>query len=134
NERAEGIALVQGLRHAGLDPARVVRLDSADENVQAWTVTTSAPVGYTARPVEPLDTTAVPSWPGTSGRPADSIVPDVLTDPHAVVAASTSPDGVTLDPVSAHRVYSVWDVDGRRWYVSVLDGDRQVVGYLSALW
>ncbi|MBD8062095.1 lysylphosphatidylglycerol synthase transmembrane domain-containing protein [Oceanitalea stevensii] len=134
NERAEGIALVQGLRHAGVDPTRVVRLDSAGEDVQAWTVTTSAPVGYTARPVEPLDTTAVPSWPGSSGRPADSIVPDVLTDPHAVVAASTSPDGVTLDPVGAHRVYSVWDAEGRRWYVTVLDGDRQVVGYLSSLW
>ncbi|PYF99024.1 conserved hypothetical protein [Georgenia satyanarayanai] len=134
NERAEGIALVQGLRRAGLDPARVVRLDSAGEDVQAWTVTTSAPIGYTARPVDPLDTAAVPSWPGASGRPADSIVPDVLTDPHAVVAASASPDGVALDPVSAHRVYSAWDAEGRRWYVTVLDGDRQVVGYLASLW
>src|SRR5699024_7080520 len=75
----------------------------------------------------------------TSDMPAeprlpDIIVPDALTDPAAVVAAAASPGGVTLDPIGAHRVYSVWDVEGKRWYVVTLDGDRQVVGYLAALW
>ncbi len=138
NERAEGIDLVQGLRRAGLDPERVVRLDPADgAAVQAWTVTTSAPIGYTVRLAE-SDPAAVvrdddAAWPGSSRVP-DTIVPDALTDPQAVVAASASPAGVNLDPVSAHRVYSVWDTEGRRWYVTMLDGDRQVVGYLSSLW
>lgn len=133
NERAEGIALVQGVRRAGLDPVKVVRLDPVEGDVGAWTVTTSSPIGFTERPGEVESPDGVPTWPGSS-RGSDSIVPDVLTDPFAVVASSASPDGVSLDPVSAHRVYSVWDTEGRRWYVTVLDGDRQVVGYLSSLW
>ena len=137
NERAEGIELVQGMRRAGLDPVRVVRLDPpTNGDVAAWTVTTSAPIGYTERLPEPdgaaLDPAAEP-WPGVARTP-DTIVPDALTDPHAVVAASASPGGVNLDPVSAHRVYSVWDTEDRRWYVTILDGDRQVVGYLASLW
>lgn len=137
NERAEGIDLVQGLRRAGLDPVRVVRLDPPDGgDVQAWTVTTSSPIGYTERLPEgerALTVEDADAWPGPT-RPADTIVPDALTDPEAVVRASASPGGVNLDPVSAHRVYSVWDTEGRRWYVTMLDGDRQVVGYLSTLW
>ncbi len=137
NERAEGIELVQGMRRAGLDPVRVVRLDPpTNGDVAAWTVTTSAPIGYTERLPEPdgaaLDPAAEP-WPGVARTP-DTIVPDALTDPHAVVAASASPGGVNLDPVSAHRVYSVWDTEDRRWYVTILDGDRPVVGYLASLW
>ncbi|HLV04093.1 MAG TPA: lysylphosphatidylglycerol synthase transmembrane domain-containing protein [Actinomycetaceae bacterium] len=136
NERAEGIELVQGMRRAGLDPVRVVRMDPpTNGNIAAWTVTTSAPIGYTERLPEPdhtlLDAGDEP-WPAP--RTPDTIVPDVLTDPHAVVAAAASPGGVNLDPVSAHRVYSVWDTEDRRWYVTILDGDRQVVGYLASLW
>ncbi|MEE6271904.1 lysylphosphatidylglycerol synthase transmembrane domain-containing protein [Georgenia sp. MJ206] len=198
NERANGISLVQGLRRAGLDPARVVRADVPRGGVpQAWTVMTSAPIGHTERLQEPsvrpaAGATTAPSAatsapagasspaaaadddalvraaagarsaarhdprvdviapgiaplapdaapPTPDGAPAarpvpDSIVPDVLTDPDALVGDATPPAGVALDPVSAHRVYSVWDVEGRRWYVVVLDGDRQVVGYLSSLW
>ncbi|WP_324653414.1 lysylphosphatidylglycerol synthase transmembrane domain-containing protein [Georgenia sp. H159] len=136
NERAEGTVLVQGLRRSGLDPVRVVRLDPPDGgDVRAWTVTTSAPIGYTVRLPDRRRAALEgdPSWPGSS-RTTDSIVPDVLTDPHAVLAASAGPAGVALDPVSAHRVYSVWDAEGARWYVTMLDGDRQVVGYLSSLW
>jgi len=138
NERAEGIELVQGLRRAGLDPVRVVRLDPPDGgDAQAWTVTTSAPIGHTedrtTAELGLLEDEPSPSWPGSS-RTSDTIVPDALTDPQAVVAASSSPGGVSLHPVSAHRVYSVWDAAGARWYVTLLDGDRQVVGYLSSLW
>ncbi len=140
NERAEGIPLVQALRRAGLDPTRVIRLDEPDtSNAQAWTVTTSAPIGYTERAVDPDLAPALPGtaqqslWRGSSRQP-DTMVADALTDPQAAILSSVSPGGVTLDPLSAHRVYSVWDTAGERWYVSMLDGDRHVVGYLSALW
>lgn len=154
NERASGIALVQGLRRAGFDPQRVVRLDppGASAAPQAWKVSTSAPIGYTERLREAPGAVSTssnvatpgagepPPGEGTTGdmpaepRLPDIIVPDALTDPAAVVAAAASPGGVTLDPIGAHRVYSVWDVEGKRWYVVTLDGDRQVVGYLAALW
>src|SRR5690606_15321828 len=50
NGRAGGIDLVQGRRRAGLDPVRVVRLDPPDGGVvQAWTGTTSSPIGYSER-------------------------------------------------------------------------------------
>ena len=185
NVRAHGISLVQGLRRAGLDPARVVRLGPFEGDPQAWTVTTSAPIGHTEQVVVPVtpvssassapsapsaastatDTTddgaatgplplatagqeSVPVVPteamdaeaavkvalGAPARRADSIVPDVLTDPEAAVDALATPGGATLDALGAHRVYSVHDTDGKRWYVTVLDGDRHVVGYLSSLW
>jgi len=136
NERAEGVDLVQGLRRAGLDAVRVVRLDPPEGgDVRAWTVTTSSPIGYTEHLAENevLGEDPDAGWPVTT-RASDTIVPDALTDPQAVVRAAASPGGVNLDPVSAHRVYSVWDTAGRRWYVTMLDGDRQVVGYLSSLW
>lgn len=146
NVRAHGIALVRGLRRAGLDPARVVRLDAAEGDPQAWTVTTSAPIGYTeSGPVDTsptgsrqdaaraaADPAALPM--AATVRRADRIVPDVLTDPQAAVDAIATPGGVTLDVLGAHRVYSVHDTAGKRWYVTVLDGDRHVVGYLTALW
>lgn len=157
NARAHGVSLVQGLRHAGLDPTRVVRLDAAEGEPHAWTVTTSAPIGYSEPPPEPSKagtsaTADVPpattpeAQPGEVAagpdsephralrRQADTIVPDVLTDPQAVTAALRAPGGVTLDALGPHRVYSVHDATGRRWYVTVLDGDRHVVGYLSSLW
>lgn len=138
NERAEGIPLVQALRRAGLDPRRVIRLDETDtSNAQAWTITTAAPIGYSERVVDPDTPRAIPgTHPArrAARRQPDTMVPDVLTDPQAAILTSVSPGGVTLDPLGAHRVYSVWDTAGDRWYVSVLDGDRHVVGYLSALW
>lgn len=187
NERAGGISLVQGLRRAGVDATRVVRLDPprGGPAPQAWTVTTSAPLGYTERlrealtsrapsvttppddgddPVTPAAPSDEPTGEGPSARPAapddrpapsgshridaphhlalpgigqphplDTIQPEALTDPEAVVTAASS-GSVTLDPVGAHRVYSVWDTAGTRWYLVTLDGDRQVVGYLASVW
>ena len=146
NVRAHGIALVRGLRRAGLDPVRVVRLDGAEGEPQAWTVTTSAPIGYTeGGPVESSPTATEQDAARAAADPAalpmaaaarrlDRIVPDVLTDPQAAVDAIATPGGVTLDVLGAHRVYSVHDTADKRWYVTVLDGDRHVVGYLTALW
>ncbi|MFC4554674.1 lysylphosphatidylglycerol synthase transmembrane domain-containing protein [Georgenia faecalis] len=136
SDRANGIGLVRGLRRAGLDPVRVVRLDPARPGAEprAWTVTTSAPIGYTER-AEPLtEETVDGAREAVPGRPPDTIDLDPTTDAAAAVAAAAPRSGVTLDPVGAHRVYSAWDVEGTRWYVAVLDGHRQVVGYLASLW
>jgi uncharacterized membrane protein YbhN (UPF0104 family)/tRNA A-37 threonylcarbamoyl transferase component Bud32 len=132
SERTSGTGLVQGLRRAGIDAVRVVRLDAVGTGVapRAWTVTTSSPLGYTDRPTADADA----DLEAPEERPPDTIAPDPMTDPLAVVAEVAPRSGVTLDPVGAHRVYSAWDTAGTRWYVVVLDGDRQVVGYLASLW
>lgn len=157
NRRAGGVELVNGMRRAGIDPVTVVRVDvSADDpHLSAWRITTSAPFGHTERTAEArrgMDALATPaSADGRGGTPPDGarepglgratiprrpdvIVPDVLTDPH-VVLRETRTDGTT-GPGTArgNRSYAVRDVEGRQWCVTVLDGDRQVVGYLTTVW
>ncbi|MDD9205889.1 hypothetical protein PU560_05320, partial [Georgenia sp. 10Sc9-8] len=176
HDRANGVTLVRGLRRGGIDAVRVVRLDPLPEGVepQAWTVTTSAPLGYVesvrersrrgpeevaaedegedtetggtdgnGRTDEGADSdSAGSSTPAEllaavdrdSAAASDSIAPDPLTDPRQVlqeVAASTPP---ALGRDGVHRVYAVWDTEGRRCDAIVLDGDQQVVGYLAGLW
>ncbi|UNX54743.1 flippase-like domain-containing protein [Georgenia sp. TF02-10] len=203
HDRATGISLVRGLRRAGADPVRVVRLDPLGQaGARAWTVTTAAPIGYTERLREPqrpdpragrerpgapdeparrertgatayaaaaagrapsaaagrapsaapglttptpaTATAATPTSTTTSPSPADllaavdqeagdTIVPDALTDP-AQALAEAAPAGLQHEEDSPHRVYAVWDAQGRRLSVSVLDGDRHVVGMLTGLW
>ncbi|WP_127130098.1 lysylphosphatidylglycerol synthase transmembrane domain-containing protein [Georgenia sp. SYP-B2076] len=169
HERAIGISLVRGLRRAGLDPVRVVRMDPllAGTRAQSWTVTTSAPIGYTERLREPAasaaaaeaharedestaETHAAYAAGSADRRPSpadlltavdregsatgDTIAPDPLTDPGQVLREAASSAVGNLDREGAHRIYAVWDADGRRHDVTVLDGDRHVVGFLSSLW
>ncbi|KAE8764478.1 lysylphosphatidylglycerol synthase transmembrane domain-containing protein [Georgenia thermotolerans] len=163
HERATGVTLVRGLRRAGVDPVRVVRVDPLlpSTPVQAWTVTTSAPIGYTeklpegaapgvgdaaaaagheeyhsSRPgrdadLSPAELLAAVDQEGGTG---DTIVPDVLTDPQQILAEVASSAAITPESEGTPRLYAVWDADGRRHDVTVLDGDRHVVGYLSGLW
>ncbi|MFH5821584.1 lysylphosphatidylglycerol synthase domain-containing protein [Georgenia sp. AZ-5] len=164
HERAIGVSLVRGLRRAGLDPVRVVRADPLlpGSAVQAWTVSTSSPMGYTERlrepsalpeagrqiaaehtgerprnhggrppqPASPAALLAAVDQEGAGG--GDTIAPDPLTDPREVLAEVSSP--AAGEEESEHRLYAVWDADGRRRDVTVLDGDRHVVGYLTSLW
>ncbi|MCK6211235.1 flippase-like domain-containing protein [Georgenia sp. EYE_87] len=157
HERATGVHLVRGLRRAGLDPAKVVRMDPVltGTHAQAWTVTTSSPIGYTERLREPSGITAdddaarhrhrpAPPEPTTpadllaavdqEGATGDTIIPDPLTDPGQVLQEVSSSAVLTLDVESAHRLYAIWDTEGRRHDVTVLDGDRHVVGVLASLW
>lgn len=163
HERATGTSLVRGLRRAGLDPVTVVRLGSlpAETRAQAWQVVTTAPVGYTERlnepsplddegdapadhhgvsgadplghpePLTPADLVAAVDREGATG---DTIVPDVLTDPEAVRADAAASAPGALDVESTTRTYAVREADGTRYDVTVLDGDRHVVGYLSDIW
>lgn len=164
NRRAIGLDLVTGIRRAGIDPVEVVRLDEPadDADLQAWRITTSAPVGYTERGLDtrrrldamtpaPGDGTrdATPATgpataadrpgpaPGVGATPPrrpDVIVPDVLTDPHVVLSRTRTEAPCPTIGSPSHRTYSVRDAVGQRWTVTVLDTDRQVVGYLATMW
>lgn len=147
HDRASGLSLVRGIRRAGIDPIRVVRLDRIDGDapVRAWRVTTSAPIGYAEqvreRPRGANDDAAGPGVTADRGgllgtaaaTAADVIAPDVLIDAEAERAEVPLPPTAT-SPGTTHRVYGVWDHEGRRYDVLVLDGDRQIVGYLAGLW
>jgi len=157
HERATGVHLVRGLRRAGLDPVTVVRMDPVltGTHAQAWTVTTSSPIGYTERLREPAasavddgarhraqdvpagsttpaDLLAAVDQEGATG--ADTVAPDPLTDPDRILKEVSSSAVRTLDVESAHRLYAIWDAEGRRHDVTVLDGDRHVVGVISSMW
>ncbi|MFD1507089.1 UPF0104 family protein [Georgenia yuyongxinii] len=135
SDRASGPALVRAVRRAGLDPVRILRRDVPADGVRAvaWRVRTSAPVGYPeprpfglARPI-PEDVGA-----GTS-PPGDSITVDEITD--AVAARAGMADAADQDGArDGARHYAAWDTEERRYDISVLDGDRQVLDYLGGLW
>lgn len=152
DERAFGIAFIRALRRAGIDAARVVRLDVAPD-VRAWRVTTQSPLGYTeqvreapliiprATPEEPLgpgaqDDSPHPDEDGqdTAGatEPAETIVPDPQVDLDAVLTEASS-TALSQEALSDHRLYAVWDTSGIRRDVTVLDADRQVAGFVSKI-
>ncbi|GAA4427178.1 hypothetical protein GCM10023169_26800 [Georgenia halophila] len=150
HERATGLHLVRGLRRAGLDPVTVVRMDPvlSGTYAQAWRISSASPIGYTERLREPSQraTTDAGSRSSEDGAPdllattkqpenvADAVVPDPTVEPGQVLQEASSSAAKTLDVESAHRLYAIWDADGRRHDVTVLDGDRHVVGVLSSLW
>lgn len=84
SERAYGDSLIAGIRGAGIEPLRIVRVHNLLEH----------------------------------------------NEPHRADA-----DGAeALDRSGDHRVYAVLDAAGVRRDVIVLDGDRQVVGFLARTW
>ena len=159
DRRAHGIALVRALRRAGIDAARVVRMDRAPE-ASAWTIETDTPLGYTERVREtPLTRPAVlPEIDDDHTNPlaADPEPSDDVGEPDGVATALlpeetatiTRADDVDLTAVlaeassaaltegrpSVHRLYAVWDTAGTRYDVTILDTDRQVAGFISTLW
>ncbi|QPL05471.1 MULTISPECIES: lysylphosphatidylglycerol synthase transmembrane domain-containing protein [Actinomyces] len=64
---------------------------------------------------------------------ANTIAPadDVET---AAALAEAHSSALTEGRPSVHRVYAVWDSQGVRRDVTVLDADRQVAGFLAGLW
>ncbi|WP_136312915.1 lysylphosphatidylglycerol synthase transmembrane domain-containing protein [Actinomyces procaprae] len=152
--RAHGVALVRALRRAGIDAVRVVRMDRAPA-ARAWTVETQTPLGYTERVREtPLTApTALDDAEATAtvvDEAPDAPPPPEVTSPLlpedsstitpaddvdlAVVLAEASSAALTEGRLSAHRLYAVWDAEGVRRDVTVLDADRQVAGFLATLW
>ena len=65
--------------------------------------------------------------------PVDTIEPAADVDLTAVLGDASS-TALAEGRVSVHRLYAVWDVDGVRRDVTVLDADRQVAGFLATIW
>jgi uncharacterized membrane protein YbhN (UPF0104 family)/tRNA A-37 threonylcarbamoyl transferase component Bud32 len=216
-DRATGAALVAGIRGAGLDPVRIVRVLDISEaenptdrldvrSIRDGTYRPSAhsPDGVRPGPISvPSKTSDLPDAvrPSPSPVPASSAtarLPDaVRPSPSPVPATSDtaeSPDAVrpvsrhfgaasataeltdasqpgaspqtagfpacepdspaghgglsasgvqvavsdstsaALDRAGGNRIYAVFDRAGERWDAIVLDGDRQVLGFLQATW
>lgn len=133
--RASGSTLVAGLRKAGLDPERVVRVDAGPGEPRAWFVTSAAPVGYNAQfrfPEYPSsgDGDVAGSMRVFSPAFGDSITPDpaaIDEDTYRLMGSRRAP------ALSGPRRYAVWS-NGQKSEALVLDDDRQVVGFLANLW
>ena len=132
--RATGIALVTGMRRAGIDPDLVVRLDASPSALHAWLVSVSAPVGHNGQFGMPE--------PEAQTEPDLAIALSRLDGDDDVVVADSAPIGPEItahvntrfaDASGEMRWYGAWQ-HGQRVDVAVLDADRQVVGFLSTLW
>lgn len=72
--------------------------------------------------------------PTASPEPeANAISPAADVDLAAVLEEAHS-TALTEGRMSVHRLYAVWDADGVRRDVTVLDADRQVAGFLATMW
>jgi len=136
-DRASGRGLVEGIRRAGIDPVRVVRVrDISDPenpteklNVAAIRNGTYMPAPYSWDDAEPgLDAKAF----SASGNELDLPGAD-LAGVSASMAVSDS-TALALERQVGNRVYAVYTKSGDRWDALVLDGDQQVVGLLQRTW
>ena len=135
DRRAHGVTLVRALRRAGIDAARVVRMDRAPE-ARAWVVTTDAPLGYTEQVREqvrevPLASAAstdvvdgVPTDPRTAvetpppahpvggvADPAGSPAAEPSTSPASAPGTESATGPAAADPVGANTIRPATDVD-----------------------
>jgi uncharacterized membrane protein YbhN (UPF0104 family) len=154
NERAYGTDLVEGIRRAGLDPVRVVRVSTvAAASPRAVLAQTAAPIGYTehrlalaavlegdGRPPQAAETPERrvrrrPHRRDGVGYHEGELLPwRQQVDPSEIVARAADPATLALEQPGQGRVYAVTDAEGTRWDVVALDGDRQVIGWLASVW
>ena len=110
SERAYGARLIDGIRRAGFEPTSLVRVrDVADEPLHHDLAVEITPEGHE------VDHGSDGWWRGRQ---------ESRFDP-ATLALLRSAD---------HRVYAMTTAHGPRLDVVVLDGDRQVVGFLNRAW
>lgn len=134
--RATGPTLIAGLRRAGLDPDRVVRLNAGPGGPRSTLITSTAPVGHNAQfrvndDGDLFATTANDGLPHVfSVLTTDSTVPDPAPIDEGTLRLMRSHRSLTSN---GPRTYAVWSGDARS-HVEVLDDDRQVVGFLANLW
>lgn len=112
------------------------KLAETDERSAVEANAAAAPGGPTSPASErPTSSAATASTStatlATAGGPGQEV-----TGGESHPTADTVPVSATLAPEreGANRVYAVTDAEGVRWDVVVLDGDRQVVGALAAVW
>lgn len=129
SERAYGTALVEGIRRAGLDPVQVVRVSTLSARPpHAVVATTAAPIGYTEQRLAEGEAAEVGYHDHEPFRGPGPV------DAEEVVAHAADPATLALEVPGQGRVYAVTDAAGTRWDVLVLDGDRQVIGWLASVW
>ena len=106
DRRAHGVTLVRALRRAGIDAARVVRMDRAP-GARAWVVTTDAPLGYTEQVREqvrdnPLAAGASTDDAGSASAAIAPPAPQVPADDDAGATARTAePTAALASPPTA---------------------------------
>ncbi|MDR2378369.1 MAG: flippase-like domain-containing protein, partial [Bifidobacteriaceae bacterium] len=184
-DRATGSALVAGIRGAGIEPVRIVRVrditdpENPTERLDVRSIRDAAgtarpPVrpsadaagfppsaqaaGFASPAVSPLSADAAPGPATSDSARARGTAPTDAGDT-AAGAASSSPPGargtaaataggragsapvgvsdptaLALERQGGNRIYAVYEADGRRYDAIVLDGDRQVLGFLQATW
>ncbi|UKJ63346.1 flippase-like domain-containing protein [Cellulosimicrobium cellulans] len=159
SERAYGPDLVSGVRRAGFSPTALVRVrDVTDDEELAEAaedpitevdaegrITAEVRVGVLRAPgaaeaagtVLTADAALAAQHLGAA-PPADESAPWGGTDGHAPAAdaqdAPSDPAAIALARAGDNRVYAMLAEDGVRRDVVVLDGDRQVVGFLTRFW
>ena len=92
DRRAHGVTLVRALRRAGIDAARVVRMDRAP-GARAWLVTTDAPLGYTEQVREQVRDNPLAAGASTddAGSASAAIAPPAPQVPADDDAGATAP-------------------------------------------
>ncbi|MFC8923747.1 flippase-like domain-containing protein [Cellulosimicrobium sp. NPDC057127] len=164
SERAYGPDLVAGVRRAGCSPVALVRVrDVTDDEELAEAaedplteldaeghVTSEVHIGVLRAPgasheagtVLTADATLARQHLGGTGRPGSGAATTPVP-PGGATAPDGGPDGedapsdpgaIALTRAGDNRVYAMIDESGERRDVVVLDGDRQVVGFLTRLW
>ncbi len=135
SERAYGGDLVAAVRRAGFRPTALVRVrdvsaaaqpDVPDDSVTSYdaegAVAGRTTLGHLVLPGAPAASAAAP--PAGLGAGAGTQTGAPPSDPAAVA----------LTRAGDNRVYAMFDDDGVRRDVVVLDGDRQVMGAVQRLW
>jgi len=114
-DRAAGRGLIEGIRRAGIEPVRVVRVrDISDPE----------------SPTEQLNVAAIRDGSLEAEASGEEAEPPE-TSHSAAVSDSTA---AVLERQAGNRVYAVYADDGQRWDALVLDGDQQVLGLLQRTW
>ncbi|WP_182353077.1 lysylphosphatidylglycerol synthase transmembrane domain-containing protein [Flaviflexus huanghaiensis] len=137
-ERASGLNLIRLIRRAGVDATEVVRVGGIDiDNLCAWRVTTSSPVGYLdrfgiAQLQELLNRAFDPVDIVDDDSTSEAIVSEALVDPVAVFEDYRKFSVPRSDTVS--RNYIVIDAAGAAHHAAVLDGDRHLLSWLASTW
>jgi uncharacterized membrane protein YbhN (UPF0104 family) len=143
-DRATGDALVIGIRGAGLDPVRIVRVrDISEPESPTDRLDVRSIRDGTYRPeTDPVDD-AVPQDPAASPAKSTPSKADPvkavgaqrrMSRAERVEAAVSDSTSRALERAGGNRIYAVYGRDGERRDAIVLDGDMQVLGFLQATW
>lgn len=137
-ERAGGLNLIRLIRRAGVDATEIVRVDDIDiDNLVAWRVSTSSPIGYLDRfgitqLQEFINRTFDPIDIVDEDSKTESVIPEALVDPVAVYEDYQSFSVPRSDTIS--RNYIIIGAGGLAYHASVLDGDRHILSWLASTW